>query len=80
MINMGIFDDNTRTKEKFKDVLKKEKTVMTECEYCGKHIVRNTWNKKYRLINICQEPPKRFFCSSECKLKWIFKIEKEPLI
>jgi hypothetical protein len=79
MNNMGMFDENTRTKEKFKEALKKEKQVMTECEYCGKHIVRNTWNKKYRLINICQEPPKRFFCSNECKLKWIFKIEKDPL-
>jgi ssDNA-binding Zn-finger/Zn-ribbon topoisomerase 1 len=66
-------------KEKFKKIQEKEKRVMTECEYCGKQIVRNTWNKKYRLINICQQPPKRFFCSHQCKLEWIFKMERIAL-
>jgi hypothetical protein len=77
---MKYFDAKTHLRDKLKEIQKKEKILMKECEYCGKHIVRNTWNKKYCLINICQQPKKRFFCSHKCKLRWIFKIEKEAII
>lgn len=60
-------------------LIKKIKVIMPECEFCGKTIVRNTWNKKYRHINICQEPTKRFFCSHKCKLRWIFDVREEAL-
>lgn len=79
MSNMEYFDEKRQLKENLEEIERKEKKLMTECAFCGKHIVRNTWNKKYRLINICQQPPKRFFCSHKCKLRWIFEIEKEAL-
>ena len=47
---------------------------MAICENCGKEIVNNKWNKKYHHINIEQKPEKHFFCSRDCKVKWIFKI------
>ncbi|MFX1322784.1 MAG: hypothetical protein ACFFAQ_14195 [Promethearchaeota archaeon] len=50
---------------------------MPYCENCGKNIVNNKWNKEYYHINISQEPVKRFFCSRQCKLRWIFKIMGE---
>ncbi|MFW9780812.1 MAG: hypothetical protein ACFFFB_00840 [Candidatus Heimdallarchaeota archaeon] len=52
---------------------------MTECEFCGKKILRNTWNKKYHHINICQIPEKRFFCSLKCKFGWIFKSTEDSV-
>ncbi len=52
---------------------KKRMTLMPDCEFCGKHIVGTKWNKQYHHINICQKPIKRFFCSRQCKLKWIFE-------
>ncbi|MFW9865294.1 MAG: hypothetical protein ACFFEN_04275 [Candidatus Thorarchaeota archaeon] len=48
---------------------------MAICEYCGKTIVGTKWNKEHNHINICQEPAKRFFCSRQCKINWIFKVE-----
>jgi hypothetical protein len=74
---MEFFVENIQARENLKKRQKKENPLTMECEFCGKNIVRNTWNKKYRLINICQQPTKRFFCSSQCKLNWIFKMEKE---
>ncbi|MFX0058346.1 MAG: hypothetical protein ACFE8J_08610 [Candidatus Heimdallarchaeota archaeon] len=79
MSKMKYFDAKAKEKEGFKEIQRNDKILMTECEFCGKNIVRNTWNKKYRLINICQQPSKRFFCSHKCKLRWIFKIEREAL-
>jgi len=58
--------------KEIKDVKPKEKEII-ECESCGKRIKNNKWNKEHLHINICQEPIKRFFCSRECKLKWVFK-------
>lgn len=64
---------NTELLEKFKDIKQKEKKLMAICEFCGKNIVGSKWNKEYHHINICQDPKKRFFCSRQCKLNWIFK-------
>jgi len=47
---------------------------MPNCEFCGKSIVSNKWNKEHHHINICQQPKKRLFCSRQCKLKWVFKV------
>ena len=46
---------------------------MPNCEFCGKNIVGSKWKKEYHHINISQNPQKRFFCSRQCKLKWVFK-------
>ena len=59
--------------EIFKEVKLPEEKVIPYCENCGKRIVNSKWNKEYHHINICQEPIKRFFCSRQCKLSWIFK-------
>lgn len=59
--------------EIFKELKLREKEVIPYCENCGKSIVNNKWNKEYHHINICQEPVKRFFCSRQCKLRWIFE-------
>ena len=56
-----------------KEIKKEEKKIVPICEFCGKSIVGSKWNKEYHHINICQEPVKRFFCSHQCKLRWIFK-------
>jgi len=58
--------------EELKDIRQEEKKVVPNCEFCGKSIVGSKWNKEYHHINICQEPIKRFFCSRQCKLKWVF--------
>jgi hypothetical protein len=71
-MNVEILTGNDHLKEKSNKRNNKEKPLVTKCEFCSKRIVRNTWNKKYRLINICQQPPRRYFCSNKCKLKWIF--------
>ena len=55
-----------------KEVKKAEKPEIPNCEFCGKSIVGTKWNKEYHHINIAQKPEKRFFCSHQCKLKWIF--------
>ncbi|MHA1986109.1 MAG: hypothetical protein ACW98D_05655 [Promethearchaeota archaeon] len=47
---------------------------MPVCENCGKEIVNNKWNKEYHHINIAQKPEKRFFCSRQCKVSWIFNL------
>jgi hypothetical protein len=74
---MEYFTENKELRGKFKEIQKKE--IITECEFCGKRIVRNRWNKKYQLINVCQQPKRRFFCSSQCKLNWIFDFERALL-
>lgn len=76
---MEFFTENIRTRKNLKKNQKPEKKVVSTCEFCGKKIVRGTWNKRYRLINVCQQPSKRFFCSNQCKLNWIFKFEKQIL-
>lgn len=76
---MEFFTENIRIRENLKENQKQEKKRVLTCEFCGKKVVRGTWNKKYHLINVCQKPSKRFFCSNQCKLKWIFKFEKEIL-
>lgn len=63
---------NTELLGKFKEIKRKEKKLMYKCEFCGKNIVGSKWNKEYHHINICQDPKKRFFCSRQCKLNWIF--------
>ncbi|MFX1418149.1 MAG: hypothetical protein ACFE9N_04420 [Promethearchaeota archaeon] len=47
--------------------------IMTNCEFCEKLIHGSKWNKEYLHINIAQQEKKRFFCSRQCKLDWIFK-------
>jgi len=59
--------------EGLKEIKQEEKIIVPTCEFCGKTIVGSKWNKEYHHINICQEPIKRFFCSRQCKLKWIFE-------
>jgi len=59
--------------EKFKEIKEVEKETIPNCEFCGKSIVGTKWNKKYHHINITQTPKKRFFCSRQCKIKWIFQ-------
>ncbi len=59
--------------EGLKEIKQEEKIIVPNCEFCGKSIVGSKWNKEYHHINICQEPIKRFFCSRQCKLKWVFK-------
>ena len=59
--------------EGLKEIKQEEKKIVPNCEFCGKSIVGSKWNKEYHHINICQEPIKRFFCSRQCKLKWVFK-------
>ena len=70
--------ENSSEFPQLEDILKEkpesEKSTSLVCEFCGKNIKRKTWNKRYWHINICQEPVKRFFCSHECKLSWIFEI------
>ena len=63
----------SQKKEGLKEIKQIEKKIVPNCEFCGKTIVGNKWNKEYHHINICQEPIKRFFCSHECKLSWVFK-------
>ena len=59
--------------EGLKEIKQEEKIIVPNCEFCGKKIVGSKWNKEYHHINICQEPIKRFFCSRQCKLRWVFK-------
>ena len=58
--------------DELKEIKKKEELIVPSCESCGKNIVGSKWNKHYHHINICQDPIKRFFCSRQCKLDWIF--------
>jgi ribosome-binding protein aMBF1 (putative translation factor) len=55
-------------------IVQEEERVIMECEFCGKAIVGSKWNKEYHHINVCQAPEKRFFCSRQCKLRWVFKV------
>ncbi len=57
--------------EKIKTIPHQEDIPTPKCEFCGKRIVKNKWNKEYNYVNVCQEPPKRFFCSRQCKIQWI---------
>ncbi|MFX1575482.1 MAG: hypothetical protein ACFFB0_22325 [Promethearchaeota archaeon] len=74
MSNMDKLDEISQMIEGLKEIKQKEKKIVPNCEFCGKSIVGSNWNKEYHHINICQEPIKRFFCSRQCKLRWIFKI------
>ncbi len=56
----------------FKEVEEVEKPTIPNCESCGKSIVGTKWKKEHHHINIAQKPEKRFFCSHQCKLRWIF--------
>jgi hypothetical protein len=56
--------------ENFKEIEEKKIEV---CAFCGESIGSTKWKKRHQLININQEPKKRYFCSQQCKLKWIFK-------
>jgi len=73
MSNMEKLNTLSRMIEGLKEIKQEEKKVVPNCEFCGKSIVGSKWNKEYHHINICQEPIKRFFCSRQCKLSWIFK-------
>ena len=59
--------------EYFKEIKEIEKPAIHNCEVCGKSIGGTKWNKEYHHINIAQKPIKRFFCSRQCKLRWIFE-------
>jgi hypothetical protein len=56
--------------ENFKDI--REESIGL-CEFCAKKIGNSKWQKKHQHINVGQEPVRRFFCSQQCKLNWIFK-------
>ena len=73
MSNMDKLNGISQLIEGLKEVKQEEKKIVPNCEFCGKSIVGSKWNKEYHHINICQEPIKRFFCSRQCKLKWVFK-------
>ena len=73
MNNKEELNATSHLMEKIKDIKEVEKKATQNCEFCGKSIVGTKWKKEYHHINICQKPIKRFFCSRQCKLKWIFK-------
>ncbi len=73
MSNMDKLNAISQMIEGLKEIKQEEKIIVPNCEFCGKKIVGSKWNKEYHHINICQEPIKRFFCSRQCKLRWIFK-------
>jgi len=73
MSNMDKLNGISQMIEGLKEIKQEEKIIVPTCEFCGKTIVGSKWNKEYHHINICQEPIKRFFCSRQCKLKWIFE-------
>lgn len=73
MSNKEDLNATSHLMENFKDVKEEEKLTIPNCEFCGKSIVGTKWNKEYHHINITQKPEKRFFCSRQCKLRWIFK-------
>ena len=73
MSNRDKLNSISQIKEGLKEIKQIEKTIVPNCEFCGKKIVGNKWNKEYHHINICQEPIKRFFCSHQCKVSWVFK-------
>ena len=56
-----------------KDIKQEENLTKPNCEFCGKSTKITRWNKNFHHINIAQKPEKRFFCSRQCKLNWIFK-------
>ncbi len=73
MSNMEKLNAISQMLQGLKVIKQEEKKVVPNCEFCGKSIVGSKWNKEYHHINICQEPIKRFFCSRQCKLRWVFK-------
>jgi hypothetical protein len=73
MSNIKKSDALSQMIDGLKEIKKEEKVILPTCEFCGKNIVRSKWNKTYHHINICQEPIKRFFCSRQCKLSWVFE-------
>ena len=73
MSNMEKLNAISQMIEGLKEIRIKEKIVEPNCESCGKRIKGTKWNKEYHHINICQEPVKRYFCSRQCKLQWVFE-------
>ncbi len=73
MSNKEELNATSHAMEKFKEFKVVEEPTMPNCEACGKSIGSTKWNKEYHHINITQKPVKRFFCSRQCKLKWIFE-------
>lgn len=49
--------------------------MKTICEYC-KSIINRKTSKSNLLVNACQIPSKRVFCSKKCKNKWIRAVQK----
>ena len=49
---------------------------MTICDYCQFEIPSDKVGK-YVLSNLEQSPPRRVFCSSNHKKKWIFRAQQE---
>jgi hypothetical protein len=43
------------------------------CEYCGRIIIGKVENNK-QLVNVCQRPDIRNFCSKECKDNWCYSV------
>ena len=73
MRNKEELNATSHLMESFKEIKEIEKKTIHKCEFCGKNIVGTKWKKEYHHINITQKPKKRFFCSRQCKLRWIFK-------
>lgn len=73
MNNKEELNATSHLMEKIKENKEIEKKATHNCEFCGKSIVGTKWKKEYHHINITQIPEKRYFCSRQCKLKWIFK-------
>ncbi len=73
MSNMDKLNAISQMIEGLKEIKQEEKIIVPKCEFCGKIIGGSKRYKKYHHINICQEPIKRFFCSRQCKLRWVFK-------
>ena len=49
------------------------------CEVCGnkRRIRKGKINNNFMHINIGQNPSHHYFCSKECKLKWIYAIQRK---
>ncbi len=73
MSNKEDLNAQSHLVENFKETKEIKKPTMPNCELCGKSTKGSKWNKEYHHINITQTPSKRFFCSRQCKIRWIFK-------
>ena len=63
--NIAPTEENYLEFGDFEDFVEEEGDL---CEYCGKMICRRGDN----LFNIAQLIVKRMFCSTKCKIKWIY--------